>query len=77
MASIHNVQIRNNSYMGKCLDGFVWATEYRNAKIYLKKNIPNTGVKVIRFINMESLLLQSCIIELENPVVRPSNVISL
>jgi len=47
----------------------VLATEYRNAKLYLKKNIPDTGVKVTRFIKLESLLLQEtvkniCIIDL-------------
>jgi len=52
----------------------VWEKECRNAKIYLKKNIPNTGEKVIRFINLESLLLQEtvkniCISDLKNTVV--------
>jgi len=52
----------------------VWATEYRNANIYLEKNIPNNGEKVIRLINLESLLLQEtvkniCVSDLKNTVV--------
>jgi hypothetical protein len=69
------LQMRNNSFWGRYLDG----SERRNIEIQtyiLKKNIPNTGVKMIRFINLGSLLLWEtvkyfCIPDMKNVVVKP------